>query len=179
MKKFNITGRLKVVSIIIVSVISMLTLQASFVHALETYMVDEFDTNNPLANTHWYTTGHGDELDCTEMLDPENPLTRVLHITWDSSLAGQWWFSNTLDHYIPSTVLDATLYSHLTFDIKGAAGGENFKIEIQEYPSGDLVEYDILNFIDSITTEWQEVKIPLFSTSPLINCSFFIFSTST
>lgn len=67
-------------------------------------------------------------------------------------------------HSIPDFPVNLENYKHLSFYVKGKAGNEPLKIEIANKSKGPrskayLYVDDYLD--DGITTEWQEVKIPL------------------
>jgi endoglucanase len=76
---------------------------------------------------------------------------------WVSILAGQDWRTYSLEFYYPEGFLE--------FNVKGAAGGEQFNIAIIDLESErnpNSVQYTISsrNFF-TVTTDWQSVKIPL------------------
>jgi len=65
------------------------------------------------------------------------------------------------------TFFDASAYQSITFYVKGAEGGENFKVGVADkewYEIDDSVKSaDIGNYLPEgkITTEWQKASIPL------------------
>jgi hypothetical protein len=70
---------------------------------------------------------------------------------------------------IGSTMIthDVSGYDYLNFWVKGAAGGEVFQIKLASgaydtgLPDQQSVEVSVLDYVTAITTEWQEVNIPL------------------
>jgi hypothetical protein len=81
---------------------------------------------------------------------------------WLTILAGQDWHSYSVEHYRASGFLE--------FNVKGAAGGERFKLGLVDVDqSRTPVEKE--QWVDSssfvtVTTEWQHVRIPLASLIP-------------
>jgi hypothetical protein len=78
-----------------------------------------------------------------------------------------WWYSCLWDGLHPDTKTDLTKYTHLALDVKGAVGGEDFYVGMEQT---DKKEYDgvvgdlkISDYIASgaVTTDWQTVRIPL------------------
>lgn len=131
---------------------------AHFAHALETYLVDDFNDGSPQGNAHYFLTEHGTGVTCTEVFDAERG-SNVLSIQWSYGGAEKWWYSNTWAPQQPA--LDATKYSHLTLRIKGQYGGEHFNIQIRDMDE-HVYEYEITQIIgDVITNQWKEVHIPL------------------
>lgn len=67
----------------------------------------------------------------------------------------------------PRQYFDATPYKYLTFWVKGAEGGENFKVgfadEAQEQREDSVKSEEIGVYLPDgkITTEWQQARIPL------------------
>jgi hypothetical protein len=62
---------------------------------------------------------------------------------------------------------DVSGYDNLNFWVKGAAGGEAFQVKLASgaydtgLPDQQSVEVSVLDYVAGITTEWQEVVIPL------------------
>ena len=81
---------------------------------------------------------------------------------WMVILAGQDWHSYSLEHYRPGGFLE--------FNVKGGAGGEQFKLGLVDVDETRTPEETSLwvastSFV-GVTTEWQHVRIPLASLVP-------------
>ncbi len=67
----------------------------------------------------------------------------------------------------PRKYYDASAYQYLTFYVKGAQGGENFKIGVADetwFQREDSMKSEQISVYlkdQKITTEWQKAKIPL------------------
>lgn len=62
------------------------------------------------------------------------------------------------------TPVDISIYEYLTFWIKGSAGNEPLKIEIENLSAEprNIAHLYVADYIDGgVTTEWKEVRIPL------------------
>ncbi|MDP3789865.1 MAG: hypothetical protein Q8R48_05635, partial [Candidatus Omnitrophota bacterium] len=123
----------------------------------QVYDMDNFQDDIPVSNFPKYfpTGGLG-----SDMTDPDNAMNKVRQINWDSFLPDQWWYSDTWNGVDDNTVLDATYYSHLVFKVRGTAGGEDFRVELQDQ-SGNVIQGDATYFVENVTPEWQEVWIPI------------------
>ena len=124
--------------------------------------VDDFEDSLPNNNfPKYYSTGHGSDLEASEVADPVNPANKVIQMYWsDYTRPNLWWYSNTWDGRDAGTVLDATYYSHLIFRVKGSVGGEDFHVQLQEL-GGNVTTGNATYFIGNITTDWQEIAIPI------------------
>ncbi|MBU4375984.1 MAG: PKD domain-containing protein [Candidatus Omnitrophica bacterium] len=76
----------------------------------------------------------------------------------------QWWATAIWDGLNPSTKRNGKQYTHLVFDVVGAAGGEDFMVGLQE--TGHKRVYNVAsNFLMEggaiSNTEWKTVIIPL------------------
>lgn len=85
----------------------------------------------------------------------------ALSITYDfpsGQWSGYWGFMRS-----DEGGYDLSGYQNLKFWVKGAAGGEKFKVEIAD--TGDTLgtepEVQVTNYIASVTTAYQQVTIPL------------------
>lgn len=62
---------------------------------------------------------------------------------------------------------DVSSYDYLNFWVKGAVGGEVFQVKLGSgaydtgLPDQQSVEVSVLDYVSEITTDWQEVNIPL------------------
>lgn len=80
---------------------------------------------------------------------------------------GGWCGYYTVIKNGPRNFFDATPYKYLTFYVKGAKGGENFKVgmadEVWEQREDSMKSDQIGAYLqaEKITTEWQKAKIPL------------------
>jgi len=77
---------------------------------------------------------------------------------WVSILAGPDWRTYSLEYYYPDGFLE--------FNVKGAAGGEQFNIQLfdlEQEANPNSVGSNTLNIqnFTTVTTDWQSVKIPL------------------
>ena len=127
----------------------------------QVYNVDNFEDSLPGNNfPMYYPTGHGTNLQTTEVTDILNPPNKALKIHWsDYTLPELWWYSCTWDGN-PNSILDATYYTHLILRVRGEVGGEDFHIQLQEL-GGNTTTGNATYFIENITTDWQEIAIPI------------------
>ena len=80
---------------------------------------------------------------------------------------GGWCGYYTIVKKGPRKYYDASAYTYLTFWVKGAKGGENFKIgladEVWDQREDSMKSEQIGAYLEAgkITTEWQKARIPL------------------
>jgi hypothetical protein len=81
---------------------------------------------------------------------------------WLAILAGQDWLSYSVEHHRPGGFLE--------FNVKGAAGGERFRLGLVDVDnaraSAEQELWIASNDFFTVTTEWQHVRIPLSTLMP-------------
>ncbi len=88
-------------------------------------------------------------------------LDYTFEMQYDASTSGDFlWAGEYLASTDGFTDLDLSAYTYLSFWIRGAAGGEGFKVEVSDSVwNGSAVQVN--NYLPSgITTTWQKVVIP-------------------
>ncbi len=120
------------------------------------YLVDDFEDVNLWNNAHGYWHRYDPGV-VDEVADPADPSNDVLRIR----MSAGWYATNTWNGSNPATLLDAAEYTHLSIKVRGAAGSEDFKVELQDH-SDHKQSFFISSFMEGpITSDWQEVNIPL------------------
>ena len=76
----------------------------------------------------------------------------------------QWWATCLWDGFHPDTKTNLLRYTHITFEVKGTSGGEDFYIGLQETNKKKFdLQVKVGDFVQDggITTDWKTVRIPL------------------
>ena len=117
-------------------------------------LVDDFSDGQHDTNILGFWTG--DNQSCTENAD----INGYHKISWDND--SSYWYSDLWNTTTLPEGTDISHYERLTFKIKGASGGENFSIELEDIPHGpDFNKRIEISDYTNLTTQWQEVTIPL------------------
>lgn len=89
-------------------------------------------------------------------LDGMECYTEIIFQNSNMSYTSSGWMIFPLRSY------DASRYTHLSFKVKGKDGGEKFGIKIKDMQNVE-VGFEVMQYVDSkkISTNWQEVVIPL------------------
>ena len=130
-----------------------------FEQAERSLLVDNFDDDSDPA--------HDDHNSLS--LDTNDDGTLVARTAANGGLKLQWdhltdyWYTLVARNITPSgpvtlVYADLSAYSHLSVDVKGLAGGEDFKIKLEDITGSATVD---LSTYANLTTSFQTVQIPL------------------
>lgn len=118
-----------------------------FTKAGRSLLVDNFDDT-------WINFNSVDRwTDDDGTLSSESLVGGGIQLGWNST--SDYWY-NTM--YQGSLRADLSVYTHLTVDLKGLVGGEDFKIQLQTDGGNAMVS---LTTYAALTTSFQTVQIPL------------------
>lgn len=118
------------------------------------------DNDNPPDGPLYFYSSWGPELEVSNVTDPDDPGNKCINVEWDVTQPNQYWYSCTWDGIDQDTILDASYYTHLVFRVKGTLGNEDFYIQLQDQ-TNDFEMANITYFVENVTTEWQDIYIPL------------------
>ena len=134
----------------------------------DSLLIDDFENQgvNLVNGLSMATTGSFSRCLASHLVDPDNQsYGRILQLDYDKQ-NGDWCIYFNVLNVRGENYLDLTYFEAVSFKIKGEQGGEEFEIEMsdkytqdQGNPNSAIKIGDLIP--EGVTTEWQEVSIPL------------------
>jgi hypothetical protein len=165
---------MKIRNSILVATIIIMSIFALAAYAIEPFLIDDFEKegNNLGARSNTYEKEPSRALAMRISEEHFGGAGRALMVKYDKKKEGGPYGTGGWCGYYTmlrsgAKFFDTTPYKAITFQVKGAAGGENFKVGLADKhweELGDSVKSeDITKYLPEakITTNWQKATIPL------------------